>query len=319
MTGTTGQLDAAFVALLRCPACHDRVRQMTVPGPPGASCLACVACARRYAIVDGIPVLVDAPAAQQAELASREDTAARSTALDEQAIMRRVAQSHYVPAMRAGVRRFAARFGPEDWVLDIGAGWGWHWQGVTRPRIIALDFSLESLRIAKRLLGGQAGRNVHLLCADGVAPPLAAGAVRGVWSVQMLQHLAPPLLDQALQNVAEVLSPTGLAEVHWLNWNAVVWVKSRILRKTAAGRTVMEPYYLSRVSGGQLRGLLARYLPGSMSLIYSEMLFNPDLRLRLQLPFPSVDRALGALPLLAPALARQVGVRVRRAQQPPGP
>jgi uncharacterized protein YbaR (Trm112 family) len=51
MTANPLELDASILAQLACPACYGELLAE-------ASHLVCIACGRRYAIVDGIPTLI---------------------------------------------------------------------------------------------------------------------------------------------------------------------------------------------------------------------------------------------------------------------
>jgi uncharacterized protein YbaR (Trm112 family) len=51
MTATPLEFDASILAQLACPACYGELRTE-------AWHLVCIACGRRYPIVDGIPALI---------------------------------------------------------------------------------------------------------------------------------------------------------------------------------------------------------------------------------------------------------------------
>ena len=270
----------------------------------------CSGCAATYPVTQGILNLLAGPEADQTdELQSRDDVAAEYSHASVQQIMASVSRHHFIPAMKSASRRFARRFGGDQWILDLGVGWAWHWMGVVSPNLIAMDLSFSSLVIARKILGQQVDWNVHLVCADGGQLPIKERTIDGIWSVQVLQHMTDPTLQRCLSLCASAQKPSGSSEIYWLNWS-LIGRAMRTLSGKKVSKVLSDPYTLRYVSGGELRSLLARHFPGRVETGYSEIVFHPELRVAHRLPLGWLDRLMGRLPLINGMLARQAIAKV---------
>ena len=74
-----------------------------------------------------------------------------------------------------------------------------------RPEVIALDFSVPSLRAGRR---GFFRKSPKLLCGDLARLPLASGTIDLVWSNMALHWVSEPLA--AFKELGRVLAPEGL-------------------------------------------------------------------------------------------------------------
>jgi malonyl-CoA O-methyltransferase len=95
-------------------------------------------------------------------------------------------------------------------VLDLGAGTGYALNDLLRryrkARIIALDFALDMLRIARRR--GSLLRRPRCLCADAESLPLAGASVDLIFSNATLQWCNEP--EETFRGMLRVLKPGGL-------------------------------------------------------------------------------------------------------------
>lgn len=95
-------------------------------------------------------------------------------------------------------------------ILDLGAGTGLAVDDLQRryrqARVLALDFALAMLRLARRR--GSLLRRPTCLCADAEALPLAPGCVDFVFSNATLQWCND--LDRTFAELRRVLAPGGL-------------------------------------------------------------------------------------------------------------
>lgn len=101
---------------------------------------------------------------QKRELEERERAMRQHRDRSAKEIMAEVRRHHSVTVMAARAAQFRARFSDSDWILDIGGGTGWYWQGTRGAKVLLMDFSLETLRVAERLL--QPDDNVLLIHGD---------------------------------------------------------------------------------------------------------------------------------------------------------
>ncbi len=273
--------------------------------------LRCPTCQARFDIVQGIPVLLPEGTLQEqgVEQESRGQGAEGFHQSSREELLGEVSRHHYLPSMGRAARAFARRLDDHQWILDIGAGWGWHWLDQPDPQIIALDFSLPMLLVARRLLSGQVDGNVHLVCADAINLPFKDGSLDGVWSVQMLQHLPRGRLERCLDRIAQAKKTEASVEVYWINWSMLDRTLLRLLGKRWPKERT-EPYYFNMSTPHELLYLLRRSFGGKVSIAYNELIFHPELRLAHRLPLEWLDRALGTLPGMNRWMARQLVGRV---------
>lgn len=272
--------------------------------------LCCKACGRSYPILSGIPILTgDRVLDQWSEKMARRDIAAKYSDQNREIVLFELSRHHYLPAMLRSAKSFAQRFASYRWLLDVGAGWAWHWMATSSPNVIAMDFSFEQLLIAKRLLGSKIDENVHLICANAVEMPFKARVIDGIWSVQTLQHLEAPALDRCLRSLSLAVKSGGEVEIYWINWQRPGRVVRQLLGRNVSKETRV-PYYFRSATGDELRALFSTYFSGEVEIGYNETIFHPDLRLIHQLPLANIDAAIGRIPFIKQRLARQIVVRI---------
>ena len=307
-------MNSRALSLLCCPYCRG---ELSVPSSDGRGesieegAAWCSQCEVAYPVKAGILNLLDHEhgGTQEVERASRDDWASEHAAASPSEVLDRISRHHYVPAMSTAIRSFAKRFLQNQWVLDLGTGWGWHWLGVTQPNVIAIDFSFESLLIARKLLGPQVDRNIHLVCGDAAQLPVKDRTVDGIWSVQALQHIPEPALERCLALCSRACKARAAIEIYWLNWSLLVRIVPRLLGKRL-NKEVKSPYCLRYITGKELRDLVYRYFDGKVTIGYNEVVFHPELHLVHKMPLAWFDQAAGRIPVFNRAVARQGMARV---------
>lgn len=212
---------ADVMSLWRCPRCRG-----------GLACreeiLDCMACGHRYGQVDGIPDLripgeswIDF----EEDLATARDIAsldvpledlvravfARRPGWEEGLIRLRTNQVLAAPErLHEDVAGWLAECTSQDAWLDLGCGPGMLLAAAAdmeRPGFgIGVDVSMTWLVVAKRLIAAHGGTPV-LAAALGEALPLADGALSGVVSLDVIEHVDRP--DAFLHEIDRVTRPGG--------------------------------------------------------------------------------------------------------------
>ena len=302
-------LTQAVKEALGCPRCHGLLEPEV-----DESALGCPRCGLRYPVVEGIPVFLSRdPSGQEQERRFRDAAAAAQDGNDAVGLLRAVGRYHCRPMMGSYARRFRASFGLEEWMLDLGIGYGWPWvHGLQGARVIGVDISLGNLRLARRLLAGR-GSRVLLVCASAAALPLRAATVAGVWSVQVLQHMPAVVLRAACAELDRVVQEDFRMELHNLNPTPLYRFLCRLLGRRFHTRGSVGPWETNRLTGGEWLDELRTVRSGRFraSTGYSELFFHPELHLGLR-PYPvRLERRLARrFPSLGRAIARQVCLRI---------
>jgi hypothetical protein len=294
----------AMREVLACPACHGPLRAV-------GDAVACGECDVRYPIRDGIPILMRAsPLLQERERGFRDRLAARQASATRGQLLDEVARHHCIPVMRRRVAAFAAGFLVTDWIVDIGVGWGWHWEGLAGgPRVLGIDMSLANLRLGRRLLDDR----VALVCADAAALPLRSGALAGAWSVQAFQHFPAEVLRSAQRELDRVLRHDGVLELYNLNPAPLLRAAYRLAGRRLPLQGRVGEMEINRRSAPGWLSAWSGFRPDGRSVAtgYSELFFHPELRLN---PRPYPERLEAWLsrraPWLAASVARQVHLRL---------
>lgn len=308
-SGPATALREALESVLACPACEGA---LSVRGAGDA--VRCGSCAAAYPVRDGIPVLLrDEPSEQEGERRFRDRLAGELDAGDGPALREVVARHHSVRLMRERALRFAARFGAEDWVLDVGVGWAWHWEGhAGPPRVLGIDMSPGNLRLARRLLGDGA-RRVALVCADAAALPVRAGSIAGLWSVQVFQHMPDNVLKRAKAELDRAMRDDGRIEMSNLNPAPLHRLLYRLAGRRLHRQGRVGEMELIRRSAREWAEVWSDFRRGRARIEtgFSELFFHPDFHLRpRRYPLRLEGILAGRAPALAGLIARQVDLRI---------
>jgi len=254
----------------------------------------------------------------------REHEFRQSIARDAERVdLNEIGNYHSVRVMDAEVSKFLECIPRNGSVLDIGAGWGWHWRNLhqTRPDVtlVIVDFAKENLILAKNLLQPQNGNRLFLVQADARSLPFQFSSefrgFNGAWSVQTLQHV--PDFKSAVREIHASLQKGGVF------WNYSLSVQPHIrLMKQVLGREYVtagetpQGFWLERGSRKQATWV-EELFHSPVRVRYSEFIFSPEIRFTL--PGLPASRVLGSLDtqlsgkLWAPrSFARQISYHVRK-------
>jgi SAM-dependent methyltransferase len=210
-----------LVSWLACPAdgaapLRLEVTRQAGPDSITRGTLACHTCGRAYPIEDGIPRLLPDPAilpskerAEKERERSRRD--AEAGVYDANRLLRVLGRWEIPTTLRA----LSPRSG--ECLLEVGCGTGRFTERIASRcrRVVALDFSLESLKVARARVPSP---SVQFVQADACRLPLRAGVADRALSCQMLEHLpTPEARAAAVAEVARALRPGGafVVSAYW--------------------------------------------------------------------------------------------------------
>ncbi len=199
-------MDDRLLASLWCPDDHGDL----VAGGDGARC---AGCGRLYPFVDGVLSFLDAEALD--DVTRREQSSRDAEAAWYDTINTEYTNVVEIPAM---IDRLGLPSGP---VLDHGAGTGRITASLARQLgqpVIALDYSIESLRLLARHCEGLDVLAVH---ADGRRLPLRDGAVAAATSAEVYEHFRAGDRRLVLDELSRVLRPGAPLAISTLNYS---WV-----------------------------------------------------------------------------------------------
>jgi SAM-dependent methyltransferase len=194
----------------RCPD------DATYPLREDSGTLCCPRCGRRFAADDGIvqmlplspPGVAKSVELAAAERRQRDQEATRYDSLWGLRLLSRLE----LPAT-LGPLGFSAG----DRVVDVGCGTGRFTLPLVRvgAMVVAVDHSIESLRVLKRKLAAEAGTGVPsplLVQGDASCLPIRDGWANRAVSAQVLEHIpAPELREAVVAELARVLMLGGRA------------------------------------------------------------------------------------------------------------
>ncbi len=302
-------LEAALARVLACPGCRGRLAL-----DPHRESLRCAGCGAAVPLVEGIPVFTEEGSGLQVEeKAFRNRAASKEMRQSAGDLLKGIAKHYSVPLMAGYALDFRRRFSREDWLLDMGTGYSWHWKDAPPgPRVIGIDMSLGNLLLANRLLGDR-GRCVLLICGDASRLPLADRTMAGVWSVQAFQLFPEPVFQQAQQELDRVLKSNFLMEFHHAHPSPFYRLLARLRGKSLYRRGRSKSFETNwlLLSEWESRWRLFRDGCFTVSRGYSELFFHPELHIRPR-PYPSrLERLLSRwAPMLVSLFARQRYLRL---------
>jgi SAM-dependent methyltransferase len=250
-------LEALWARFLACPACAGDLR----PEPAGAAeRLTCVGCAKAFPVRDGIPSFVEPQQSEQAaEIVQRDEEAAAYEGMF-------LAWEDYLEATP-----LADDLRPKDtdWVLEVGSGTGRILREYVRRAagVVAIDFSIESLRYVRRSLELVTGalEKVVLVHADACALPVHPGVFDRAISAGMLQHL--PSADhraRAVAGMARALRPKGRFVMQARHWSGMHALYDAHRDSALVGR--LTNLLIGNASGGRSRERTTIHADGCVAL-----------------------------------------------------
>jgi len=222
---------------------------------------------------------------EQSSLQLREveirDTGALSAPDEIDALMRLVSRHHSVEVMKCEIYKFIDSVPYGGIILDVGAGWGWHWIGISNYRpdllVCVLDFSIQSLLRAKNVLAKESPDSLIYVCGDAHDLKFESESINGYWSVQTLQHVGS--FQTAIREAHRVLVHGSQFASYSLNTQPVVRYLYKVLgRSYVVNGEYSEGINLSRASTDQF--IVVQQIFGTpVEVRYSEILFSPEILL----------------------------------------
>lgn len=141
-------------------------------------------------------------------------------------------------AAMAGIYRYAVKRAPVndgDVVVDVGTGRGELLVAAIQAgaaRAFGVEYAPAALRLATQTASAHGVEDrVTLLLADARALPLEPASAHVVTMLDVVEHLAPPELHDALLEARRVLRPGGVLFVHTFPNRAIYEVTYRALRR----------------------------------------------------------------------------------------
>jgi 2-polyprenyl-3-methyl-5-hydroxy-6-metoxy-1,4-benzoquinol methylase len=224
---------------------------------------------------------------------------------------------HFRALAELRLERLLAK-GPTPRVLDIGVGWGAvYLPFASRLELWGIDFSFESLVLARRIYEQEAVPLPELVCASLNAIPLRGIRFDLVQSVQVYQHIRerPEVVHSFAFVIEELLAPGGSFAVDNLSYSAAraTAMLRRLLRRDGAAEKELETgdYFLRYQSPRELATLAREASPRARWRVsFSESLFHPALGLMPRSRAAArLDAAVSRTPL-GRLLGRQVRLTV---------
>ncbi|MEZ4302938.1 MAG: methyltransferase domain-containing protein [Polyangiaceae bacterium] len=276
-------LEAAWIEHLACPACAGT---LTAEPPGAATHLACAACSVRYPVRDGIPSFVEPDKSEQAaEIAQRDHEASAYEGL----FLSWESFLEVAPLVRD------LKPARDHHVLEVGAGTGRVVREYIRnvERVVAIDFSFESLRHIRHSLGLLPEVQPRLIPvhADACALPVKPASFDRVISAGMLQHLPSAAhRARAIEGMGRALKPGGRFVLQARHWSqAHSFYEGRRGNKVVGA---LANFLVGNSSGGIGLERTNQYADGTVSLYNTE---GAELRELVEQAGIRVERVVGRI------------------------
>lgn len=250
-----------FADLLRCPLDGGTLQTDNTPSSPAlvgfTGKLTCAACGKGWSVDDGIARFVEQfdHEDKEKEMAARDKSAAKYE--ERWNALRNAVE--IVPCLRAMAPK------ADDIVVELGCGTG----RITRQYlgnvafVVAIDFSVESLRLLRNAVPAELRERLLLVQSDICAPPLAPKAFTKVVSFQVIEHMPTPELRERAVDAARALMARGASLVatvyHWSTWKQYDAKRGRGDNTAKTGYHATEPpiYFINFVED-EARALFSR-------------------------------------------------------------
>lgn len=228
--------------------------------------------------LDGIWETSSYSVTQQRELERRDEIALAAPEVVED-LLQLISFHHSIEVMKHEHRLFVDSIPLGGVVLDVGAGWGWHWIGVSKYRpdlvVCILDMSRQNLLRAKHVLRDEVGGSFVYVCGDALNLKIDDQSIDGYWSVQTLQHV--PSFIKAVSEAHRVLKDGGVFASYSLNTQPIFKFASKVLRRNyVVDGESSEGVHLRRASEGQ-RKSISSVFGAEVESRYTEVLFSPEI------------------------------------------
>jgi ubiquinone/menaquinone biosynthesis C-methylase UbiE len=194
--------------------------------------------------------------------------------------LKEISYHHSINVMDREVEKFIKLLPKNSIICDIGGSWGWHWRNIDKERpdikIIIVDLVFENLLIAKKILNNKINKQIFLVNDDCLKFNIKKNYFDAVWSVQTIQHI-----QDYIQVYKKIYYQTKVGGYFYncnLNKNIIVNFVYSIFKKKYLIRGFNKNYYLERSSVKQKKSL-EKIFKNRAKIIYSELLFHPDLKI----------------------------------------
>ena len=225
---------SGWLPLLECPGCGGPLQELQ--HTPGAGC---PMCEREFPIEDGILRCLNLDVADPEAAIKQQEVSIRDSEANvyEQRFKQLRSQMEIPTSLKS------LELKRQDVVAELGCGTGrFTLQMAPRvKRLVAVDFSVESLKRIQQRLSPEVSRRVLLVQADITALPLAQRAFSKVASFQVLEHLpSPASRERAIRSASKLLQPGGTFTASVYNWSLE---KQRWAKQGLGDNTLKEGFH----------------------------------------------------------------------------
>ena len=187
-----------------------------------------------------------------------------------------ISKHHSIEVMNKEVAIFLKKQKKNAIILDVGAGWCWHWRILNKLRpdikIIALDFIKENFDHAKKILGKKNLKQIFFVHADFDNSNFPKNSFDTIWSCQAFQHMNN--INKKFRIAHKILREDGY--LYNFNLNYSVFIFLRNLFKNKKNKKIKKFYLLNRDIKFQIK-ILNKIFKKKVFLKYNEILFHPEL------------------------------------------
>ncbi len=232
--------------ILVCPVCHAQVSAL-----PGGQELECVSCKRRFAIVDGFPVMTPDQTTRPADHPPAEEIRAYHLAERKKSDNERYLSQLLDPLEIAENSTF----------LDTGCGTGYVNNYLASRKSLkhnlGFDIDLDALRLGREM-ETYPGR-ISWFCASGLSIPLRDSSVDHL----VCRGLMPIIsVTEVAAEIGRVMRPSGTAVIllhHWTFYRPWFSLRLRDWKRSVAGALILLSSLWFNVTGHQLQFGLGRH------------------------------------------------------------
>ncbi|MDQ7822530.1 MAG: class I SAM-dependent methyltransferase [Candidatus Eremiobacteraeota bacterium] len=171
--------------------------------------------------------------------------------------------------------------GDESLLIDLGCGFGWHWVEAAREnsrfRFLLVDFSLNNLLVARKLMPFDRYPNVLCLQSDILHLPIISHMADFIWSVQVMQHLPQDKRKRTLNEMKRIGKPLCRFYIAWIRSVPLIELIYSILRRKYHKKGILSSGMFFQRYDREVEEEFNNLF--SVKKSYSEGLFHPELRL----------------------------------------
>lgn len=251
----------SYADLMRCPLDGGALHADGAPTSPAlvgfTGKITCAACGKPWSVDDGIARFVEQfdHEDKENEMAARDKCAAKYEERWD-SFRNAIETAPCLQAMGSTV---------DDIVVELGCGTG----RITRQYlgsvrfVVAIDFSVESLRLLRNAVPAELRDRLLLVQSDICTPPLAPKAFSKVVSFQVIEHMPTAALRERAVDAARALMGKGGALVatvyHWSTWKQYDAKRGRGDNTAKSGYHATEPpIYFTNFVEDEARALFSR-------------------------------------------------------------